>query len=138
LAALFERRGIVFTTVCERLEIRRAVTESPHQLNITMRLLRSLPAGAHLMEIPSDVPLQQVRRDIAWTPGLLGYGMSKAQRFQIKTLDVGIDETTWLILLNGVIDDVGKKHALSAVPTPDIAHLTSRTVVVVCVVITIE
>jgi hypothetical protein len=137
LAALFERRGIVFTTVCERLEIRRAVTESPHQLNLTMRLLLSFPAGAHLMEIPSDVPLQQVRRGIAWTPGFLGYGMPKAQRFQIKELDVGIDKTTWLILLNGVIDDVRKKHALSAVPTPDIAHLTSRTVAA-CMVITIE
>src|SRR2546421_417030 len=99
-----------------------------------MRLLLSLPARTNLMEIPIDVQLQHVRRGIAWTPRFLGYGMSKAQRFQIKTLDVGIDKTNWIMFLNVVIDYVGKKHDLIAVHTPDIAHITSRTVVVLGVV----
>jgi hypothetical protein len=122
-----------FVKISNRVERWSEPVQPPHQFDMAMRLVLSLTAGTNLVQIAMDVQLQPSTRLIGRPTCFLGSGILKTQRRQIQALDIDIDDTNGVGIVNVVVDNVWEKPDLIAVTPIDIAQSASPKTRCVCV-----
>lgn len=92
---------------------------------MAMRLVRSLTAGTNLVQLSIDVQLQQITRLIGRPTCFLGSGILKTQSLQSQAIDIDINETNGVSIVNVVVYNFWEKQDLIAVKPIDIAPRAS-------------
>src|SRR6185503_19007588 len=79
-------------------------------------------AGTHPVQVAVEVKLKQIRRMIRRPPGVLGPGMGEAQRGEVESLDIGVDEARRSIVGDVIIQTGRKELDFGSIRAAQVAH----------------
>ena len=87
-----------------------------------MRLYLQPTARPDTIQIPVDIPLQQISRIVTWTALVVGPYTLESVRPKVEAVDECIHETDRVVRPHVVVHSIGQKQKLGTVFTSDTCH----------------
>src|SRR5204863_4913467 len=117
-ADLADGWAIVAAEIGNRLEVRRQLSDEPHHLDVALALALQPARRLDLVEIAIQINLEQRCWVIAGSASRLRLNVEADLR-QIESIDEGIHHPHWIIGFDRLVEPLGKKRRLIAVPPLD-------------------